>query len=148
VFKYIFAFLVIAIAWTLAILLREKFPPGITVAIVVTAVAPAGGLVAVILYRRYKAIKAAREIEKALNAQAEEQARAAPRAAGRGPRDAGGVHPRHLVAEVSKLGKSGAEALYALPWYVIIGPPGAGKTTALRNSGSSSPTCPRRPAAG
>lgn len=36
----------------------------------------------------------------------------------------------------SKLGreKGGTEALYALPWYVIIGPPGAGKTTALKQS--------------
>src|SRR5262245_15183106 len=31
------------------------------------------------------------------------------------------------------LGKGGA-ALYQLPWYAIIGPPGAGKTTALLNS--------------
>ena len=29
--------------------------------------------------------------------------------------------------------------LYQLPWYVIIGPPGAGKTTALRNSGVKFP---------
>ena len=31
--------------------------------------------------------------------------------------------------------KSGGAALYDLPWYLIIGPPGAGKTTALVNSG-------------
>ncbi|HWO12331.1 MAG TPA: type VI secretion system membrane subunit TssM, partial [Polyangiaceae bacterium] len=32
----------------------------------------------------------------------------------------------------SKLGgRGGKAALYALPWYVLIGPPGAGKTTAL-----------------
>ena len=40
--------------------------------------------------------------------------------------------------KTSKLGRgkqSGAAALYSLPWYVIIGPPGAGKTTALRHSG-------------
>ncbi|WP_424134219.1 type VI secretion system membrane subunit TssM [Roseomonas chloroacetimidivorans] len=34
-------------------------------------------------------------------------------------------------------GKGGA--LYQLPWYVIIGPPGAGKTTALLNSGLEFP---------
>src|SRR3954453_22117880 len=34
-------------------------------------------------------------------------------------------------------GKSGY--LYELPWYVIIGPPGAGKTTALVNSGLKFP---------
>ncbi|HVV94241.1 MAG TPA: type VI secretion system membrane subunit TssM [Hyphomicrobiales bacterium] len=31
------------------------------------------------------------------------------------------------------------DALYDLPWYVIIGPPGAGKTTALVNSGLKFP---------
>jgi type VI secretion system protein ImpL len=36
-------------------------------------------------------------------------------------------------------GKGGAKYLYQLPWYVIIGPPGAGKTTALKNSGVNFP---------
>ncbi|HEX8789700.1 MAG TPA: type VI secretion system membrane subunit TssM [Polyangiaceae bacterium] len=35
----------------------------------------------------------------------------------------------------SKLGAGGGNALYTLPWYMIIGPPGAGKTTALKHSG-------------
>ncbi|HEY6077944.1 MAG TPA: type VI secretion system membrane subunit TssM [Polyangiaceae bacterium] len=36
----------------------------------------------------------------------------------------------------TRLGASGGQAaLYALPWYVIIGPPAAGKTTALTQSG-------------
>jgi type VI secretion system protein ImpL len=35
----------------------------------------------------------------------------------------------------SKLAGGGKAALYALPWYVIIGPPAAGKTTALGQSG-------------
>lgn len=36
----------------------------------------------------------------------------------------------------TKIGKHhGRSALYALPWYAIIGPPGAGKTTALKHSG-------------
>ena len=36
----------------------------------------------------------------------------------------------------SRLGARGAaSALYALPWYVIVGPPGVGKSTALRNCG-------------
>jgi len=41
----------------------------------------------------------------------------------------------------SKLGKgrSGKAALYALPWYMMIGPPAAGKTTAIRNSGLEFP---------
>jgi type VI secretion system protein ImpL len=39
----------------------------------------------------------------------------------------------------SKLGKGGAAALYALPWYMIIGPPGSGKSTALEHSGLQFP---------
>lgn len=41
------------------------------------------------------------------------------------------------IATLSKLkfkGKNKARALYELPWYIIIGPPGSGKTTALVNS--------------
>lgn len=39
----------------------------------------------------------------------------------------------------SKLGKKRGGPLYALPWYMIVGPPGAGKTTALSHSGLSFP---------
>lgn len=35
--------------------------------------------------------------------------------------------------------KLGRRSLYELPWYVMIGPPGAGKTTAIANSGMSFP---------
>jgi type VI secretion system protein ImpL len=39
--------------------------------------------------------------------------------------------------KTSKVGGKarGITALYTLPWYAIVGPPGAGKTTALRHSG-------------
>ena len=35
--------------------------------------------------------------------------------------------------------KMGRKSLYELPWYVMIGPPGAGKTTAIVNSGLQFP---------
>ena len=35
--------------------------------------------------------------------------------------------------------KLGHKSLYELPWYVMIGPPGAGKTTAIINSGLNFP---------
>ena len=130
--KYIIAIIVIALAWAVCFVIPLPW----TVAIAATGLVLVV-LLAIFLYRRYKALKAAREIEKALNAQAEEQARAA--------RPEQQAEVRAMQAEVnraitalknSKLGgKGGAEALYALPWYVIVGPPGSGKTTALRNSG-------------
>ena len=43
---------------------------------------------------------------------------------------------REALARLRKsAGVFGRDALYDLPWYVIIGPPGSGKTTALINSG-------------
>jgi type VI secretion system protein ImpL len=43
------------------------------------------------------------------------------------------------LATLKKSSKSSASYLYDLPWYLIIGPPGAGKTTALINSGLKFP---------
>ncbi|MEC9434456.1 MAG: type VI secretion system membrane subunit TssM [Pseudomonadota bacterium] len=42
-----------------------------------------------------------------------------------------------------RAGRFGSRALYQLPWYVIIGPPGAGKTTAIVNSGLHFPLAER-----
>src|SRR6185312_6258770 len=41
---------------------------------------------------------------------------------------------REAIATLKQQG-AGRNFLYELPWYIIIGPPGAGKTTALVNSG-------------
>ncbi len=43
----------------------------------------------------------------------------------------------HVLKKTSKGGKVGS--IYDMPWYMIIGPPGSGKTTALMNSGLSFP---------
>ncbi len=53
---------------------------------------------------------------------------------------------QQLEAAIEKLkqsklgrGRRGRAALYALPWYLFIGPPAAGKTTAIANSGLNFP---------
>ncbi|MGC1504440.1 MAG: type VI secretion system membrane subunit TssM [Sulfitobacter sp.] len=52
----------------------------------------------------------------------------------------GKVLAENMKLALDKLKKSGGKNyLYDLPWYVIIGPPGAGKTTALRNAGIEFP---------
>jgi type VI secretion system protein ImpL len=61
-------------------------------------------------------------------------------AADRAAEEEGELRDR-LTAAMERLkassGKKGG-FLYEQPWYVIIGPPGSGKTTALANSGSTS----------
>jgi type VI secretion system protein ImpL len=42
----------------------------------------------------------------------------------------------------------GGSALFRLPWYMIVGPPGAGKTTALRQSGLAFPALDPRSGGG
>jgi type VI secretion system protein ImpL len=48
-----------------------------------------------------------------------------------------------LRRTAGKARKRGTRYLYELPWYMFIGPPGSGKTTALRNSGLNFPTADR-----
>jgi len=61
--------------------------------------------------------------------------------AGRSPRDVRAGNDevrelrRRLSSAIATLRKRGVRRLYDLPWYVMIGPPGSGKTTALRHSG-------------
>ncbi len=131
--KYIFSALLIGAVWAVVLLL--EFP--MWIAIVATAVIIVI-LVTIIVVKILRAKKAAREIEKALQAQAAAQS-ASARPDLKAEVDAMQQEFLKAVAalKTSKLGggKKGADALYALPWYMIIGPPGAGKSTALRNSG-------------
>ncbi|MDN5939514.1 MAG: hypothetical protein L0H83_12750, partial [Salinisphaera sp.] len=62
-----------------------------------------------------------------------------------GQSDDGAAELRQRFEEaVRYLRRSGRKTtLYQLPWYVIIGPPGSGKTTALSNSGLNFPLSQR-----
>ncbi len=56
------------------------------------------------------------------------------------PAGDGKVLAEKMNTALARLKKSGGSTyLYDLPWYIIIGPPGAGKTTALKNSGIEFP---------
>lgn len=130
--KYVFAALLLAAVWTTVLLLELPLWVAIVSTVVILVV-----LGSIVLYKIVRARKAAREIERALEAQAAAQAASARPDL---QADINALQAEFIKAigalKASKLGgKSGGDALYALPWYVIIGPPGAGKSTALRNSG-------------
>jgi len=95
-------------------------------------------LIGLWLIRRIRAARAARALEKAIAQQAQEQALNAK------PEDREEIRALNkqiqegiAALKQSKLadGRRGDEALYSLPWYAIVGPPGSGKTTALKHSG-------------
>lgn len=48
-----------------------------------------------------------------------------------------------VLLKKSTGGKGGQRYLYQLPWYMLIGPPGSGKSTALLNSGLNFPLAQR-----
>lgn len=91
--------------------------------------------------RRLRAKAAAGALERELMKQAEQQA------ANARPDRRAEINELHVqfkkglaALKGSRLGAgSGINALYALPWYMIVGPPGAGKTTAIRHSGLDFP---------
>jgi type VI secretion system protein ImpL len=91
--------------------------------LVVVVVALVWGVFA--LLRVLKGRKASDEIAKEL---------AAP-SAGDVEAEALGGRMRTALAGLKTAGGNKRDYLYSRPWYVIIGPPGAGKTTALLNSG-------------
>src|ERR1700735_3020786 len=84
-----------------------------------------------IVVRRLRAMLKARALERELLKQAEQQVLDVR------PEKRGEVLELQVqmqramdTLKRSRLGAGGDSALYSLPWYMIIGPPGAGKTTA------------------
>ncbi len=135
---WILAALISLIAWAL------YWPVGLFealwVPIVITAVALVG-VVVLFIIQKIRAKKAANALEQAILQQGSQQALSA-KPERRAEIQALQTQVTQGIAALkqSKLGgKKGAAALYSLPWYMIIGPPGAGKTTALKASGLQFP---------
>lgn len=136
--KYIFGGIFIALAWAVVLVFDEFVPmwPAIVVTLVIVL-----GIAALVLFRMLQSQRAAAKLERALDDEAKAQ-QGAMRPDQIAEINAMSAEFRKAVAalKASKLGRSGRDALGVLPWYVIIGPPGAGKTTALRNSGLKFPS--------
>ena len=130
--KYIFAALLILVVWGLWWWLDMPLWIAIVATVAIILI-----LVAVIVWGIVKARRAANKIERALAKQG------AAQAAGARPDMQADINA--MSSEFNKAvgalkgSKLGKDALISLPWYVIIGPPGVGKSTALRNSGLQFP---------
>jgi len=136
VLKYIFGAIFIALAWAAAIVFHgvsALFWAAIAVTVVVVL-----GLATWAIVKAIATKRAASAIEAGLgdlsgksNIRPDQQAEIT----------AMQVEFQKAIAGLksSRLGHKGRDALSILPWYVIIGPPGAGKTTALRASGLQFP---------
>ncbi|AKF82216.1 IcmF [Myxococcus fulvus 124B02] len=127
----------IVMVWTVVILFSLPLWGAIVPTVLLVAI-----VIGAYLYQRHLASKAARDIERELGVQADAQLQS--------------VRPdqqeeiQAMQAEFSKAlqslkssklarARQGKDALSVLPWYMIIGPPGSGKSTALRNSGIQFP---------
>ena len=130
---WILSGLLILIVWALEFILSfAVWIPILATALIVTFA------LALFIFRYIQASRSASALEKAIAAQGAQQAlNARPERRAEiqelQKQVAGGIS----ALKTSKLGgkKGGAAALYSLPWYMIIGPPGAGKTTAIKHSG-------------
>ncbi len=138
VLKYIFGAIFIALAWAAALVFHGVsllFLAAIVLTVVIVL-----GLAALAIYRALAGRRSAGALENGLGDLA--------------GRSAGSTRPdqqAEIVAmqvefqkaiqglKSSRLGHKGRDALGILPWYIIIGPPGSGKTTALRSSGLQFP---------
>ncbi len=129
--KLLFVALLLVVIWVASLFLEIPIVvPIVLTSIILTVV------ITVIVVRRLLATKASRELEKAISAQAEAHARdARPDRKAELEQIAKDFGNAVGSLKRSKLGGGGNAALYQLPWYVIIGPPGSGKSTAIRASG-------------
>lgn len=130
--KYIFGILFIGLSWA-AVFVFDEMPAW--PAIAVTAVVVLGLLLFVVL-KAVMAKKQAGQIEAALSDGANKHG-STMRPEMQAQIEAMKVEFDKALRTLksSRGGKGSKNALGVLPWYVIIGPPGSGKSTVLRNSG-------------
>ncbi|HET7538604.1 MAG TPA: type VI secretion system membrane subunit TssM [Polyangiaceae bacterium] len=123
--------LLIVLGWVLTLLLKLSIWVGIGVTIFCLLT-----FVTVLVVRRVRSTIRAAALERELLKQAAQQA-AQVRPDRRPEILALQAQMKGAIAGLkrTKLGKGGGSALYALPWYAVVGPPAAGKTTALEKSG-------------
>jgi type VI secretion system protein ImpL len=130
---YILLGLLIALAWAIWFILQWT----IWIPLIATG---ALGFVMLIVFaiKKFRERRSAKALEKALSDQGKQQVMNA-RPEKRAEIEALQKQITEGIGalKTSKVGgkQRGFSAIYSLPWYAIIGPPGAGKTTALRHSG-------------
>lgn len=133
--KFIVGAILVVVSWIAVLLLRLPEIIGIAVTLLVL-----GAFLAMYLVGRYRARRSARQIERELSAQgAAHASRVRPELEGDIRKLQGEFEKAVAALKSSRVGGGGTSALYAMPWYMIVGPPGAGKSTALRNSGLQFP---------
>jgi type VI secretion system protein ImpL len=134
--KYIFGAIFIALVWAAALVFHGIAP--LFWAAVITTIVIVLGLAGLALYRALASHRSASAIENGLGDLA---GRASMRPDQQAEIVAMQVEFQKAIQGLksSRLGHKGRDALGVLPWYLIIGPPGSGKTTALRSSGLQFP---------
>ncbi|MGE3634755.1 MAG: type VI secretion system membrane subunit TssM, partial [Sandaracinaceae bacterium] len=131
--KYIVGAVIVVLSWVLAIVIRFPLWIPTLITLLVALV-----LILLVGIEKLRERRAARALEKALAAQAASQA-ASARPDLQHEIEQMRAEFEKAVTALKGSKKAGKKALYTLPWYTIIGPPGCGKSTALRNSGLQFP---------
>jgi type VI protein secretion system component VasK len=129
--------LAVLLVWFGGGLLQTAYGWPSTFTIVLLCVLITVGAATYAVLRTIRARQKARAIELEIRNQARSQAATLP--PGRGS-EIEALQARFDEALASlKSSKLGRGALYAMPWFIIIGPPGSGKTTAITESGLNFP---------
>jgi type VI secretion system protein ImpL len=126
----LFSILILAAVW--AVVLYLTLPPVLAIAVTAAVALAWVGFAAIHLLKILKARRSQEEIDRALKAQGEAQARSArPDQRGEVAEIRAELDKALQAIKSSKAARGGRNALAVLPWYMIIGPPGGGKSTAL-----------------